>query len=219
MTTTEEWDRVFMRALPVVSTSLGAISIALGILAFRSGSMASRAYYHDSQYLISVRYPGQWNDIRDFVQPTNPDVVAIYRQYGPDYWALFDFVCRNVDYRREIGEFWRTPGETLRGQGDCEDTSILLTSLIRAGGTPDVYVAVGTYQDYGHAWCQYRGEILESTFTWARPVSDLEHYETYCLFNDQEVVELWEGALAEALAVPRGEAAKLSLMALETNHA
>ncbi len=180
---------------------------------FRALPMASRAYYQDGQYLVSVRYPGQWNDIRDFVQPANPDVVSIYHQYGPDYWSLFDFVCRNIDYRRDIGEFWQTPSEVLRGWGDCEDTSILLTSLIRAGGSPDIYVALGSYQGLGHAWCQYRGEILESTFTQARSVSDPEHYDLYCLFNDQEVIELWPGALAEIFEVRREEATKLNLMA------
>lgn len=215
----EEWDRAFLRTLPIISTGLGVISIAVGIMALRSRTMASRVYHEDDSYLVSVRYPGQWHDIRDFVQPANPDVVNIYHQYGPDYWSLYDFVCRNIDYRREIGEFWFTPSETLRGYADCEDTSILLTSLIRVDGTPDAYVSLGSYQGYGHAWCEYRGEILESTFTRARPVSDPEHYETYCLFNDQEVLELWEGALGEVLSVPREEAAKLNLMALETVHA
>lgn len=218
----EEWNRLFERAVPIFSAGIGMLSLTLGIIALRSrSSVARRAYYHDGSYLVSVRFPGQWNDIRDFVQPANPDVVAIYHQYGPDYWSLFDFVCRNIDYRRDVGEFWQTPSETLaRRQSDCEDTSILLTSLIRTGGDPDAYVALGSYAGYGHAWCQYRGgEILESTFTQARPVSDPEHYELYCLFNEQEVIELWPGALGEIFEIPREEATKLSLLALETNHA
>jgi len=181
---------------------------------FLSRSPVQRAYSENGQYLVAVRYPGQWTDIRDFVQPTDPDVVTLYHQYGPDYWSLYDLVCREIDYRRDTGEFWQQPGETLaRGRGDCEDTSILLTSLIRAPGSPDAYVALGDYCGYGHAWCQYRGEILESTFTWARPVSDPEHYELYCIFNDQEAVELWPGALEELFALRRDEATKLRLMA------
>lgn len=178
-----------------------------------SRSAGQRAYSENGQYLVAVRYPGQWTNIRDFVQPTDPDVVALYHRYGPDYWPLYDLVCREISYRSDRGEFWQLPVETIaRTQGDCEDTSILLTSLIRAG-SPDVYTALGSYQDFGHAWCQYRGEILESTFTWARPVSDPEHYELYCLFNDQKVVELWPGALEELFALRRDEATKLRLMA------
>ena len=210
---TEEWDRTFLRALPVISTGLGVISVAIALMTLRSRAMSSRAYYHeDGRYLVSVRYPGQWHDIRDFVQPANPDVVALYHQYA-DYWSLYDFVCREISYRRDTGEFWLTPSETLaRRRADCEDTSILLTSLIRAGGTP-VYVSLGTYQGYGHAWCEYRGEILESTFTSARRVPDPQNYVAYARFNESSVEEAWPGGLGEIFDVPRDEATKLDLMA------
>jgi len=179
-----------------------------------SRSPGQRAYSENGQYLVAVRYPGQWHDIRDFVQPTDPDVVALCHRYGPDYWSLYDFVCREVSYRRDRGEFWQQPSETLARQlGDCEDSAILLTSLIRAGGSPDAYVALGDYYGLGHAWCQHNRQILETTFTWARPVSDPEHYELYCLFNDQTVVELWPGALEELFSLRRDEATKLRLMA------
>ncbi|MBA7707517.1 hypothetical protein ES703_116391 [subsurface metagenome] len=173
---------------------------------------AQRVYYGIEQYLVKVRY-GQWNCLQDFVQPENPDVLAIFSQYGPNYWALYDFVCRNIDYRGDIGEFWQLPSETLRGYGDCEDTSILLTSLIRAGGVPNCYVALGNLGGYGHAWCQLNGQILETTYTFARPVPDPQDYCVYALFNDRDVIELWPGALAEVFEVERAEATKLNLMA------
>lgn len=210
----EEWNRSFLRVLPVASLGLGVLSTIMAILTLqRYKPLGQRVYSQDGTYLVNVRYPGQWHDIRSFVQPTNPDVVTIYHQYGPHYWALYDFVCRNIDYRRDIGEFWLTPSETLRGYADCEDTSILLTSLIRASGAPEAYVSLGSYQGYSHAWCQYRGEIMESTFTQARPVLDPEHYELYCLFNEQDVIELWPGALGEIFDLRRDEAMKLGLMA------
>ena len=179
--------------------------------------MANRVYREDSHYLVAVRYPGQWHNLQDFVQPGNPDVLAIFSQYGPGYWPLYDFVCRNVNYRRDIGEFWQTPSETLRGIGDCEDTSFLLTSLIRAGGQPSCYVALGSLGGYGHAWCQVDGQILETTYTSARPVPDPQDYCPYCMFNESQVVELWPGALGEVFGLRRDEVAKLSLMAKVLN--
>ncbi len=172
-----------------------------------------RVYAQDGQYLVSVRYPGQLNDIREFVQPQNPDVLAIYSEHGPDYWALYDVVCRNIDYRRDWGEFWFTPSETLRGYGDCEDTSILLTSLIRAGGAADCHVALGSLGGYGHAWVIGERQIYETTFTEARLVRNPEAYCPYCMFNESEVIELWPGALGEVFSLRRDEPTKLNLIA------
>ena len=172
-----------------------------------------RVYYEEGQYLVAVRYPGQWHELREFVQPSNPDVLAIYSQFGPDYWSLYDFVCRSISYRYDVGEFFQFPSETLGGYGDCEDTSILLTSLIRAGGVPNSHVVLGSLGGYGHAWCQLDGQILETTFTRARPVPDPEHYIPFVIFDDQDVIELWPGAMDEVFYLGRDEAAKLNLMA------
>ncbi len=107
-----------------------------------------RVRYLEGQYLVNVR--GQWQDLRDFIQPSNPDVLAVYSQIGPNYWALYDFVCRNISYRLDVGEFWQVPSETLREYedgsryGDCEDTSILLASLLR--NFTQSHVAVGMYR-------------------------------------------------------------------------
>lgn len=213
MTVVEEWDRAFLRALPLVSVSVGTLSAALGILALQRYGLAQRVYYEDNQYLVSVRYPGELHDIREFVQPDNPDVIAVYSQIGSDAWANLDFVCRNINYRRDIGEFWQTPPETLASKrGDCEDTTILLTSLLR--NFTGAHVALGNYQGYGHAWCEHRGQILETTYTSARPVPDPQDYCPYVYFNDQEVVELWPGALGEAFELGRDEELKLNLIAM-----
>ena len=184
----------------------------LGTMALLLSRSPQRVYYQDGQILVAVRYPGQWNSLQDFVQPDNPDVLAIFSQYGPDYWSLYDFVCRNVDYRRDIGEFWLTPSETLRGHGDCEDTAILLTSLIRAGGAPNCYVALGSLGELGHAWCLYNGQILETTYTYARQTAPRD-YQLMALFNDTEVLELYPNSLAEVFGLARDEATKLVLIA------
>jgi len=128
-------------------------------------------------------------------------------------WVHRQGVCRNINYRRDIGEFWQTPSETLKGNGDCEDTSILLTSLIRAGGTPNCYVVLGNLEGYGHSWCQLDGQILETTYTSARPVPDPQAYCPYVCFNSQEVLELWPGALDDVFSLRRDETAKLNLIA------
>jgi len=120
-------------------------------------------------------------------------------------------VCRNISYRLDVGEFWQVPSETLRGYGDCEDTSILLTSLLR--NFTNAHVAVGEYQGYGHAWCQWAGQILETTYTFARVVPDPQDYYPYLYFDDREVIELWPGALEEIFALRHDEVTKLDLMA------
>ena len=187
--------------------------VVVGIALLGRAFTERRAYAQDGQYLVSVRYPGQLNDIREFVQPQNPDVVAVYSQIGPDYWALYDFVCHNINYRRDIGEFWQTPSETLKGIGDCEDTSILLTSLIRAGGAPNCHVALGSLGGYGHAWCQLDGQILETTYTSARPVPNPQDYKGLAAFNDYDVYEAYPGALDDAFRLRRDESQKLNLIA------
>lgn len=128
-------------------------------------------------------------------------------------YILWSWVCQNINYRRDIGEFWQTPSETLaRQQGDCEDTSILLTSLLKARGLP-AYVVLGSYQGYGHAWVECNGQVMETTFTSARPVPDPQDYCPYCMFNESEVIELWPGALGEVFELARDEESKFSLMA------
>ncbi len=221
ITTEEEWNRALELTLPLVLAGVGVLSLAITIMDFRS-RVAQKVFYQDGQYLVSVRYPGQHHELRDFVQPDNPDVLAVYAQIGPDPWALYDFVCENTEYVADFGEYWRFPSETLRGYGDCEDTSILLTSLIRAGGTPNCYVALGSLgnslRNYGHAWCQLGSQILETTFTEARAAPNPALYCPYVLFSDQEVIELWHGALEEVFNIRRNEALKLKLIAEVINH-
>lgn len=186
---------------------------ALGMISLlpRSRFPGQRFYLQDGQYLVKVRYGG-WHALREFVQPSDPDVVAVYNEIGPDAWNCLDFVCRHVAYKREVGEHWQFPFETLaRGEGDCEDSALLTCSLLK--NFNDGYVALGDYQGYGHAWCQLEGQILETTYTRARPVPDPEHYILFVLFDDQDIIELWPGALGEVFSLQRNEATKLNLIA------
>jgi len=196
--------------LPAVGISTAVIVV--GTLLVRVFALGQRVYSQDGQYLVSVRYPGQWHDIREFVQPDNRDVLAIYSQIGPDAWSCLDFVCRNFSYLRDVGEWWSFPSETIeRGDGDCEDSALLTCSLLK--NFNDGYVALGDYQGYGHAWCQVGGQIYETTYTRAQLVPDPEHYSPFVLFDDHDVIELWPGALGEVFELGRDEARKLDLMA------
>lgn len=216
MITKDEWDQAFDRLVPLLGAGIGVLSLALGIVALTRSPLGHRVYYQDGQYLVSVRYPGQWHELRDFVQPSNPDVVAIYSQIGPDVWGCLDFVCRDISYRRDIGEFWQTPSETLKGYGDCEDSSILLTSLLK--NFTDAHVALGGFQGLGHAWVvSEEGKILEATYSSARPVPDPEDYQAMVMFNNMNVLELYPGALQEVFELGRDEELKVNLMAEAVN--
>lgn len=132
-------------------------------------------------------------------------------------YKLFDFVCHDIQYRSDDGEFWYFPAESLaRHAGDCDDSASLLTSLLRSAGY-DAYTAVGTYRGLGHAWCVLDGKILETTYTDAHTVPDPQNYRAYVIFNDQRVIEMWPGAMGNLFQVARNEGLKLSMMAEAVN--
>ena len=101
-------------------------------------------------------------------------------------------------------DFWKLPNETLRDNvGDCEDSSFLTASLMRAAGasTSEVYAVIGTVEisgmHYGHAWVEYDGKILETTYDIPPEVypetKDLygSVYFPEIRFNDEKVEALY----------------------------
>lgn len=131
---------------------------------------------------------------------------------------LWDWVCHQISYRSDDGEYWYFPSETLargagdfKGAGDCDDSANLLTSLLRSAGF-NAYTVVGSYRGFGHAWTELDGEILETTYTYAHPVPDSQNYRAYAKFNDQKVIEIWEGALSQLFQLARDACQKLTLM-------
>ena len=134
-------------------------------------------------------------------------------------FRLLDWVCQNVEYRSDNGEYWFFPNETLREMAeDCDGSAILLASMLRQFYTPErVYVVAGTYRGLGHAWVELDGEILETTYTSARPVTDPWNYRALAAFNDVEVIEKYPGALSQLFQLAHNEGLKLSLMAEAVN--
>jgi transglutaminase-like putative cysteine protease len=90
--------------------------------------------------------------------------------------SCFNYVSQQISYITDrqnyrFEEHWAFLVETLqRGMGDCEDTTFLLASLLLASGidTNIVRVAIGLFQNQGHAWVEVNTTdlgwiILETT--------------------------------------------------------
>lgn len=165
-----------------------------------------------------------------------PVKMALSKVYNPsstteqNIMNCWDFVCKGIDYppsgdwhRREAfptgglfsrslvsqstPDFWSFPYETLSlGIGDCEDSSILLCSMLRTFITPsDVFVTIGYYgrpdPSLGHAWVTvYRmGQkyVLETTLSESlvsiSQVVETSPYLPYHRFNDVIYQEVQSG--------------------------
>jgi hypothetical protein len=121
-----------------------------------------------------------WYDIKSFVQPDDPlvkEIASILLRTKNPIRAAGEFVHQHVAYGDEENEFWKYPWETLADRvGDCDDTAIALTSILRNYLPADkVYVAVGYLDGEGHAWVVANDRILEST---AAPNCVIKHEYT-----------------------------------------
>ena len=128
------------------------------------------------------RYKRKFNDLirmNKFLTPNESNIVAIARGIDRKSYNLlkgcFDFVSKRIIYRTDLKQYgikekWAFPIETLTSQqGDCEDTSFLLASLLLAARVKpgNVRVVIGKRDDIGHAWVEAKTDngwyILEST--------------------------------------------------------
>ncbi len=94
MATKEEWNTVYFSTMAIASVAVGALGVAIGLLALKRSQAESvgvagmepltytplgvdipKVRYQNGDILVSVRSPGEWHNIRDFVQPDNPDVI------------------------------------------------------------------------------------------------------------------------------------------------
>ena len=97
-------------------------------------------------------------------------------------------------------DFWNFPAETLRdGQGDCEDSSFLMVSMVRAAlPSVPVYASVGYFQDFGHVWVSVAGPDGYWIYDTTLPPDELPQappleaqapaYRALLRFNDREVI-------------------------------
>ena len=93
-----DWDNVFFATMAMASVVMATIGVAL---ALRSGSSVAglgnlgpappsglsvdipKVHYQNGECLVSVRRPNEWHELREFVQPSNPDIIRVVsRIYG-----------------------------------------------------------------------------------------------------------------------------------------
>ena len=147
--------------------------------------------------LADVRHDQKHHSIRSLVQIDDPEVRDIARvlvQASDFISAAQEFVNSFTSYGSEVGDFWRTPSETLekRTGVDCDDSAILLCSILRNYIPPDqVYCAFGLWsmggKTDGHMFVVTKGEggedrILESTAPPGKVTKG--KYVIYGMFND-----------------------------------
>jgi len=149
------------------------------------------------QLLANVRYDGAYHDIRELVQPDDPEVRDIARvlvQAEDFIAAAQEFVNSFTTYQTEVGDYWTEPRELLEAQtGDCDDKAILLCSILRNYLPADqVYCAYGLWsldgETTGHMWLVAEGEdgedrIIEATAGPERKTRG--KYILHGIFNDK----------------------------------
>jgi len=86
--------------------------------------------------------------------------------------ALLHFVQEHIRYVRDVVgvETLQTPVQTLRlAQGDCDDQSILLASLLMAAGHPARFVALGQEPNtFSHVLVQSK---IGGEWVWCEPIN------------------------------------------------
>jgi len=167
-----------------------------------------------------VRAPGYLTEdinlIKLYITPNEANVVNIKNKIladkfildpRPDWMVLRDWVGNSITYKYDsdihgVDDYWQLPKETLQLRtGDCEDSAILLCSLLRSAGysANDVFVFIGESDGKGHAWVSFRWINLLGVESWIRLeptvgviiidyfadlVSTFQNRQLYCAFND-----------------------------------
>lgn len=96
--------------------------------------------------------------------------------------AAWDYVYENVDYR--LSAEWKLPGQTLtEGEGDCEDVTFLIASMLPNMGVDESYIVLGylIFPDgrrEEHTWNEVNGKVVDATGN-PDSVGKLRYTETY----------------------------------------
>jgi hypothetical protein len=126
--------------------------------------------------------------VEQYVTPYNKEVQRAINESDPcdscgrkavgmRFW---EYVFNNVDYK--LSEEWFTPEQTLRrGEGDCEDVTFLVGSMLLGYGMGDVDIAVGDLihsdeREEEHTWVELDGMVIDATGT-PEVVKDLTYKE------------------------------------------
>jgi len=164
--------------------------------------------------IVSKRF-GEWVDVRDFIRPHDYMLSSVLAtRPGWTVEELWRWVIEHIRYPRggvltadchvlyTYGkryasiDYWSYPAETLRtGIGDCEDSAILLVSMLRHIDQ-FAYATVGFYEGHGHVWVSIsRGSdwlVLDTTLSRVPLVVPVEsaarQYRPLFRFNEKEVV-------------------------------
>jgi len=75
MVTKENWNAPVFTLDHIQSTGLGSLERA------SLGVNIPRVRYDNGQVLVEVRNPGEWHELREFVQPASPDIIRIVRSF------------------------------------------------------------------------------------------------------------------------------------------
>lgn len=118
-------------------------------------------------FKVDIPREGLGDHVRFYITPNNPLVQAQLQEIGDDLNTIYSWVGENIRYEYDddiygTEEYWQFPYETLSLKtGDCEDQAFLLASLARAAGieAEDIFVALGTIDNQGHAWVIVRTQI------------------------------------------------------------
>lgn len=150
-------------------------------------------------------------DVRTFItypsevlSEFNKKVIKILSSDTNDTKALkiLKFVQDNITYKSDTGEYWSFPTDVLHStNGDCEDGTHLIVSLLRNAGILSyrIKVACGwaldrtTQQKFGHSYPIY---LRESDDEWVHldwcfyPTKDLIRNRTICSDN-KDYGDIW----------------------------
>jgi transglutaminase-like putative cysteine protease len=149
--------------------------------------------------------------IYDFDGDSNIDYIASYilstcSTYEEYAEKALDFVHNAVYYMSDAdstgyAEYWKYPDETLYdGVGDCEDTTFLYASLLRAAGIPTImldfqnHLAVGVgLSGFNGTYTEYQGR----KYYFAETTSNMYDEEDFNYSYNMQVGEVWDGMLQD----------------------
>ena len=189
--------------------ALGILGVG-AVLLFRKPAPMEFSEVSDLQ--VSPRGDDISYSVKDFIVPTDGMSILIEHVGEEGVAGLLDvgsytltcqkLVVDNISYEEDIGwEYWKFPSETWADKkADCEDTSFLLTSLLR--NAVDAQVAAGIFtngiQEWGHAWVVVKIDgnsyVLESTLSsmpenpWVTEEEFSDNYIPYIYWNENKIL-------------------------------